>query len=741
MLTLSDAAGNPIEVIPAKVGFREVEIRNARLLVNGQPILLKGVNRHEHSPDTGHYLSRELMIKDIEIMKQFNVNAVRTSHYPNDPLWYDLCDRYGLYLIDEGNIESHGYGNDPKNRLANDPEWGPLHMDRMQRMVERDKNHPSVIIWSLGNEAGDGPNMTAVYKWTKQRDPGRPLHYEGSSRSGGPNSDFNSRMYPTPEGTIKLAKSRPEMPALLVEYTHAMGNSNGALKEYWDIFYSGINAVGAFVWDWVDQGFRQPVPATYASQSGKKTFLAYGGWWENRVGFFNDNSFCQNGLVGADRNPHGGLWAIKYVYRNLHASAFDLKAGRIKVKSWFDFLNPRDLAEGRWEIKAGDRTVASGTLPALDIEPKQEREFAIPMPAVNPEPGVEYWLNLSFILKNDAPWAKKGHEISWEQFKLPWEAPKPRMDAGKMPPLVISDVGNRARLSGPDFAVTFDKQFGVLDDYTFKGTVILERGPLPDFWRAMTENDIGGWRVAQPRVQKDPSRNLLIWRSAGQSWSVRNVQVRRIDERSATVTIDGELAAVGAAYTLAYTVYGSGDVIVEASYKPGRNKLAMMPRFGTELVVAAGFDAMAWYGRGPVPTYIDRNYEKVGVFKSTVAAEWNEYAKPQENSNKVDVRWVALTNQKGVGLLATGDPVLSVSAYHSSKDEIDGADYAFKLTRHPEVYLNLDLKQMGVGGVDSWSESAFPLPPYRIPSDQPYSYRYRLTPISGDYSAVARESF
>jgi beta-galactosidase len=257
----------------------------------------------------------------------------------------------------------------------------------------------------------------------------------------------------------------------------------------------------------------------------------------------------------------------------------------------------------------------------------------------------------------------------------------------------------------------------------------------------MTENDIGGWRVAQPRVQKDPSQNLVIWRSAASSWSARSFQVQRIDERSARVTVSGELAAVGAAYTLTYTVYGSGDVIVEASYKPGRNKLAMMPRFGTELVVAAGFDNIAWYARGPVPTYIDRDYEKVGVFRSTVAAEWNEYAKPQENSNKVDVRWVALTNQKGVGLLATGDPVLSVSAYHHSKDEIDDADYAFKLTRHPKVYLNLDLKQMGVGGVDSWSENAFPLPPYRIASDQPYSYRYRLTPISGDYSAVARESF
>ena len=266
LLTLNDAAGAPVEVIPAAVGFREVEIRNSRLWVNGQVILLKGVNRHEHSPDTGHYVSRDLMIKDIEIMKQFNVNAVRTSHYPNDPLWYELCDRYGLYLIDEGNIECHGYGNDAKNRLSNDPEWGPLYLDRMERVVERDKNHPSVIIWSLGNESGDGPNVAAVFKWIRQRDPSRPFHYEGSSRSEGPNSEFYSWMYPTPERSLQLAKKRPDQPLLLVEYTHAMGNSNGALKEYWDILYSGINAVGAFVWDWVDQGIRQPVPAEYRSR-------------------------------------------------------------------------------------------------------------------------------------------------------------------------------------------------------------------------------------------------------------------------------------------------------------------------------------------------------------------------------------------------------------------------------------------------------------------------------------------
>ncbi len=741
ILTLKDAAGSPVEVIPSTVGFRKVEIRDSKLWVNGQVILLKGVNRHEHSPDTGHYVSRELMIRDIEILKQFNVNAVRTSHYPNAPEWYDLCDRYGLYLIDEGNIESHGYGNDAKNRLANDPAWGPLHLDRVARMVERDKNHPSVIIWSLGNESGDGPNMTAVYKWTKQRDPSRPFHYEGSIRSGGGNSDFYSWMYPTPQRAMTLARERPDLPLLLVEYTHAMGNSNGALKEYWDFLYSGVNAAGAFVWDWVDQGYRQPIPAEYRSRGGKTTFLAYGGWWENKVGFFNDNSFCQNGLVGADRNPHGGLWALKYAYRYLHASAVDLKSGRIRVKNWFDFINAQEIAEGRWEVKADGRTLASGTLPDLDIAPHQEKEFAIALPAVTPERGVEYWLNISFVLKNGAAWAKKGHEIAWDQFKLPLEAARPAMDTSRTPPLTISTEGNRTRLSGPDFAVVFDKNFGTFSQYFYKGRIILERGPVPDFWRAMTENDIGAWRVFQPRIQKDPSQDLLLWRAAGEAWSVREVLVDRIDAGAGRVTVLGELPAAGASYSLTYTVYGSGDVIVEASYRPGSAKLATMPRFGTELVAAPGLENLAWYGRGPVPTYIDRNYERVGIYKSTVDAEWYEFAKPQENSNKVDVRWVALTDTKGAGLLAVGAPLLSVSAYHYPKAEVEAADYTFRLTRRPQVYLNLDLRQMGVGGVDTWSENAFPLPSYRIPSGQPYSYRYRLTPVSGDFGAKTREAF
>jgi beta-galactosidase len=734
LLTLKDASGGVLEVIPAKIGFRKVEIKNARLLVNGQAVLIKGVNRHEHSEETAKYVDVPSMVRDIRLMKQFNINAVRTSHYPNAPAWYDLCDQYGIYVFDEANIEDHHYGTDAKNRLSNDPAWGPAYLDRVQRMVERDKNHPSVIVWSMGNESGDGPNVAATYRWTKQRDPSRPFHYQGSSSIGGPNSDINSFMYPTPEEVKKFAAERPQMPLILCEYAHSMGNSDGGLKEYWDVFYSGTNAQGAFVWDWVDQGIRLPVPGEYRMNTAKSTFLACGGWWEDKSGVRNDNNFNNNGLVAADRTPHPGLWAIKYVYRYLHAEPVDLASGRIRVKNWFDFLNAKDIAQGLWEVKAEGRTIASGVLPELDLAPRQEKEYTLPLPKIAPRPGVEYWLNLSFVLKADTPYAAKGHEIAWEQFPLPASAPAPHFDAAKPPPLQLKDEGDIATLAGPSFSLRFDKKAGLIVSYRYKGVNLLERGPRPDFWRAPTDNDRGGF--------KGGAADLSVWHNAGPEWTVKDVQLRKVDERTARIAVSTALAGVDAAYTMTYTVTGAGDILIQCAYKPAAGiEAPMMPRFGTELIVAPGLENIAWYGRGPAPTYIDRQFERIGVYRSTVDKQWVEYSRPQENGNKTDVRWVALTNAQGIGLLAVGGPTLSVSARHFPKEEMYRAAYTFQMQRHPETFLNLDWKQMGAGGIDSWSPNAYPMSPYRIPADQPYSYEYRLTPIEGPFAAKARERF
>lgn len=732
LLTLKDASGKVIEVVPSRVGFRKVEVRGARILINGQPAVFKGVNRHEHNPDAGHYVGRALMVRDLELMKQHNVNAVRTSHYPNDPEWYDLCDLYGIYVIDEANIESHGYGDNAKNRLANDPAWKTAHLDRIERMVERDKNHPSVVIWSMGNEAGDGPNFAAGYRWLKARDAGRPVHYCGSTHIGGSNSDINSFMYASPASVVERAAKRPAMPLILCEYTHSMGNSNGGLKEYWDVFYSGTNAQGAFVWDWIDQGIRQPVPAAYkpGARPGA-TFMAYGGFWEDRRAIHNDNNFCQNGLIGADRKPHPGLLAIKYVYRNIHVTPVNLGAGTFKVKNWFDAVNVKDVADGTWEVTKDGTRVASGPIPDIDLGPRQEKDLALTLPAITPEPGAEYFLNLSFRLKADARWAKKGHEVAWEQWKLPVAAPAVEARAADARPLRIVLGSPLVRIGGRDFALVFDRLNGYLVNYSYKGAPLLDRGPLADFWRPMTDNDLGAWKSVGRSARTDPSLDILVWREAGPAWKVTDVQVSQPDVSTARIVVSAVLPLVDAKYTATYAIREDGEMTVKAEYQPGARTVSMMPRFGMELLVSPGFEHIRWFGRGPAETYIDRAFERVGVYSSTVGGEWVEYARPQANGNKVDVRWVELTNDNGVGLRAEGMPLLSVEAKHASGRDIDGAAYTWQIADRPEIYLNLDFRQMGAGGIDSWTRQAWPMEPYRIPANQAYSYSYRLRPIEG----------
>lgn len=738
LLTVKDEKGAVSEIIPQRVGFRKVEIRNARLLVNGQAILIKGVNRHETNPDTGKVMTRALMVKDIELMKRFNVNAVRTSHYPNVPEFYELCDIYGLYVMDEANYEAHHYGGYGNNWISVKPEWKEAVVDRTRRMIERDKNHASIIMWSLGNESGDGPNVQAAYEHARRRDPSRFVHYEGTT--GGhakqPNADVNSFMYPSPERTAKEAAARPEMPLILCEYTHAMGNSNGGLQHYWDLFYSGKNMQGAYVWDWVDQGMRQTVPGS----KPERKFLAYGGWWEDKQGVRHDGNFCMNGLVSSDRVPHPGLHALKYVYRYLHASPAEPSLRRIRVKNWHDFLNPKDLIEGSWTLTSSGAAIASGKLAALDIEPRREKEFAIDLPKVEAAAGAEYLLTVRFHLKTKTLWAAAGHEVAWDQFPLPMEAARPMMK----PPagaLALKQDGEKATVSAAGFSATFEKSAGTMTSYTYGALKLIDRGPRPDFFRAPTDNDIGGVKGLPIEQRKKMRLDFSPWKTEGRQWSP-SMSVSQPSAETVSVVFEGTLPQSGAALKQSYTVYSSGDVIVETSYTPGHARLAPMPRFGTELLVNKSLANIAWYGRGPVETHWDRQFEPIGVYRSTVAKEWVDYSQPQENGNKTDVRWVALTNAQGTGLLAVGQIPLSVAAREYSNEEMDAADYSWKLKPSESIHLHLDHKQMGVGGIDSWTLNALPLPQYRIPSDEPYSYRYRLSPIAGKgWESKTRESF
>lgn len=739
LLSLKDPSGKVLEVIPVNVGFRKVEIKDGHLLVNGQKILIKGVNRHETDPDLGQVVTLAGMIRDIQIMKRNNINAVRTCHYPNVPAWYDLCDRYGLYLVDEANIESHGMGYGPES-LANFPEWKAAHLDRTIRMVERDKNHPSVIIWSLGNEAGNGPNFMATYDWTKQRDPSRPVHYERAGFDR--NTDIYCPMYSPPEHLRKYADGEAldagwgfklpaqptrDRPFILCEYSHAMGNSSGNLWLYWDLIYSKPYLQGGFIWDWVDQSLRTPIARNAARtfervKPGQPWFWAYGGDFGHDAP--SDDNFCNNGLVTPDREAHPGLHEVKHVYQFLHTRPVDLARRVVRVKNWFDFLDPADLVEVRWELTGDGARLQSGKLPMPRIAPRASAELTVPVKPFTPAPGVEYFLTVSYHLKRSQPWAKAGHEIAWDEFKLPDAAPLPPAPAVAAAPQVERSAG-QVIVRGGDFQITFDTASGTLKSWRSRGTELIESPLRPDFWRAPTDNDRG----------RKMENSQGVWRRAHETAKVDEFNV--VEAGGAAIIRVAhrlELPRATPRWTTTYTVTGDGAVRVAAAFQPGRTNLARLPKVGMQMVLPARFNRIAWFGPGPHETYIDRQDAKVRVHRGTVREQfyWH-YSEPGESGNKVDVRWVALTDARGNGLLATGLPLLSVNALHHTTDDLQSAKHPHALPHRDFVVLNLDWRQQGVGGDDSWG--APPHPQFMIPPAD-YDYEFRLTPLRAGQNPV-----
>ncbi|MEN8248647.1 MAG: glycoside hydrolase family 2 TIM barrel-domain containing protein [Bacteroidota bacterium] len=721
-IILENKKGEILEVIPQKVGFRRVEILNGNLLINGVAVLFKGTNRHEHHPETGHYVTEQDMIDHIILMKQNNINAVRTSHYPNAPLWYDLCDQYGIYLIDEGNIEVHGFGNKGDNLLTGSPDWEEAYLERVQRMVYRDRNHPSVVIWSMGNESGDGPNAKSCWDWVKENDPSRPYLYEGTTRpTGRVYADIYSRMYPLPEESKKIIKERSEMPFILCEYTHAMGNSNGNLKEYWDLIYQDNNFQGAFVWDWIDQGIKQDVPEEYRATSANEHFFAYGGWWENAKGVRNDGNFCMNGLIASDMTPHPGLNTIKYFYRNVHVEAIDLTAYKFRITNWFDFSNSVEMVTGSWEILEDGKSVLKGELGALDIPARSTKDIQLDMGDFAPKAGKEYHITFSFQLLKDTFFATVGHELAWDQFRLPVSSNKSLDEIENSDTPQWKKNKREITVWGSGFSIVFDNITGGLKKYYAGEDLLIKRGPLPDFWRIPTDNDRGAVKKGNSVVKE-----LAKWENAA-DWMIDNMTVEQ-KGNALVVTAIGSMPNIKAEYIQTYIVYGNGVVDVSCNYKAGDIELPMAPRFGTNMVVAPGYDKLEWFGPGKYPTYIDRNVEKVGVYNSTVADEWVDYSRPQENGYKSDTRWFSLTNGKGKGLLITAAPLVGFGVSHYDRINIQESDYSFELTAHPEIFLNVDYKQMGLGGTTSWGPKAIPLEKYRL-NNEDYSFKYRISPL------------
>jgi beta-galactosidase len=715
VVTLEDAEGAVIQAVSTNVGFREVEITGGQLLVNGVAVLLKGTNRHEHDPDTAHVMSTEGMIRDILLMKRHNLNAVRTSHYPDVPEWYDLCDLYGLYVIDEANIESHGIGYDPDKTLGNKPEWGKAHMDRTVSMLERDKNHPSIIIWSLGNEAGDGVNFTATSSWIRERDPSRPVHYERAEL--GPNTDIYCPMYERIPKIVEYAENHDDRPLILCEYSHAMGNSNGNLKEYWEAIYSHERLQGGFIWDWVDQGLRQPVPG-----KPDEFYFAFGGDFEP-PGVYHDDNFLMNGLVSADRVPHPGLFEVKKIYQYITTAPVDLTRGKIEITNGYAFIN-LDAFRGSWELKADDEIIGSGELPVLDIEPFESRVFSVPLPTINPQPGVEYWLDLTFGLAEDQRWAERGHEVAWEQFKLDLAAEAPPLDLADMAPLTVNGNGGHPVVSGDGFSVRFDLEAGTIESLTVDDAELMRSGPRPNFWRAPTDNDRGN----------DMPERCAPWKAASRNWEVHTQSVERLGPAEVEVRFEGSFPDVGSTNVVTYTVLGSGDIIVESSFVPGGGELPELPRFGMQLEVPGGFETVTWYGRGPHESYWDRKVgARVGVWSGSVDEQFVDYSEPQENGNKTDVRWLTLTNNDGAGLLVVGAPQIAFSAHHFTTDDLENAKHSFEMEYREDITLNVDMQQTGVGGDDSWgarTHDEYTLWPESL------SYAFRLRPMTASDRAA-----
>ena len=750
LLTLMGPEGDTLEVIPQRIGFREVETRQGLLRVNGVPVTIKGVNRHEHHPFTGHVVDEASMREDIRLMKAANMNAVRTSHYPNDPRWYDLADEHGLYVVDEANIESHGMGYHPQVTLGNDPAWEEAHLDRMRRMVERDKNHPSVIIWSMGNEAGNGVNFHAGYRWIKDRDPTRPVQYERALQEW--NTDLYVPMYAGFRHLEDYATSNPSRPLVLCEYAHAMGNSVGNFTDYWEIIHAHPSLQGGFIWDWVDQGLFK---VTEAGDS----IWAYGGDFGPR-GTPSDGNFLINGLVQPHRRPNPHYWEVKAVYQWIQVEPVEPEEGRLMIRNDYQFRSLQGL-QLHWAVLEDGRPIQEDARPAPRLLPGESREIRLPLSPLQPVPGAEYHLDVGFHLQDSEGLLESGHRVAFRQLPLsPGEAPPPPRDpvsVADLPPLELMDGSRTLEVRGRVFGLTLDRVFGRIVSYRFRGTELLRSGPRPRFWRPPTDNDYGGrWQ-----------EKLGVWKAAGPEMEVLGVTAEQPAPGLVTVTVEGRLPLSDRPeYRTTYRIAGNGEVQVESALRPGGGDQPRLPRFGMQMELPGAFSRLQWLGRGPHESYWDRKAgTPVGLFSGPVSREPHPYIRPQETGNHTDVRWLALSDESGAGLMvlagggsgplgadpeAPGDihqvPWLSFSALPYAPEDLD--DGLRKEQRHGRelrprdfVTLSVDLMQMGVGGITSWGPTALPL--YSLPYG-PYRYRFILRPFipeDGPLTELARRAF
>lgn len=924
ILTLKDKSGNEMEAVSTKVGFKKMEIKDRQILINGQPIYFKGANRHETDPTDGRAVSVESMIEDIKIMKSHNINSVRTSHYPNNPAWLELCDEYGLYVVDEANIESHAARLAGDHIPGNKPQWYEMCLDRIKSMVKRDKNHASVVMWSLGNEAGAGSGFIRLADWIRENEPTRPIHYEGDYNSETRASDVYSMMYSSPS-TLASYNTRSK-PVILCEYAHAMGNSIGDLNSYMETFEKYDNLQGGFIWDFVDQGlyknieekftivdssknnfnaevkeggkvegkqgnvlrgyavlpnderlnvtgkgltveatvkpeelstghnvfvskgdnqfalkesanyegsgkrgleffiYDSSIPGSYTQwvsasttdlpdnwegnwhdiagtfdgenvrlyidgeevavnaktasisssnyavaiggdtqenrrsnsaidnvriynkalskeelndkgrqpddntvlwmdfenwkstkPEGVDRFIAYGGDWGDNP---NDNNFCANGLVNADRTIKPQLIDVKYHYQDIEIRDLDIKNGKITIENESLFTNINKY-NGAWELVKDGKVIQNGEL-NVDIEPLATKEIIVPF--TMPEEidrGSEYFINIKFTEKEATKWSEVGHEVAKQQIKVNLtEESKDVLDTSNMDNLQVEETDSNLKVNGTGFELNFDKNTGNISSFKNNGKELLSSPIEPDFWRAPNDND---------RENGMPNRTAT-WEKAGKNRSVSNVAIEK-GEKVIKIEIESTLpTTTESEYKNIIKIYGSGDVVITSELKPGSTSLPEIPAIGMEFNMPSEFENLKWFGRGPYENYWDRNMSTdVGIYESTVDDQYFDYIEPQQMGNKTDVRWLTLTNNEGVGLMVSGDDLVETSALHYTEEELGTKAHPYELVRQDEVNVNINYKQMGLGGDDSWG--ARPHEEFQLKPNKDYTYRMRMRPI------------
>ena len=743
------------EVITQKVGFRRVEIKNAQLLVNGQPVLIKGADRHELDPDGGYVVSRERMIQDIQIMKRLNINAVRTCHYPDDPVWYDLCDEYGIYMTAEANQESHGFGYG-KDAEAKKPLFAKQILERNQNNVRSHFNHPAIIVWSLGNETVNGPNFEAAYDWIKAEDKSRPCQWEQAHREGR-NTDIFCPMYYTPWSCEAYCKDDNfQKPLIQCEYNHTMGNSSGGLKEYWEIIRKYPKYQGGYIWDFVDQALhRQPVKEGRGTLDElnrisnlpypelNKIDYTYGGDYNNYDP--SDNNFCCNGIIGPDRqlNPHA--YEVAYQYQNIWAKAqgnlADTKAIEVYNENFF-----RDLSGYRlkWELMADGKQVGKGEIDNLDVAPQQTKTYQIPFKTEGIKDDAEILLNVFFTLKTDEPLMKAGQTVAYNQLTVrPYEHRSCVMPYPTASKIKIIDKfrASKARLgakaskkgtediivSNDNFMVSFDRQTGLLNSYTVHGSDLLgDGGKLrPNFWRAVTDNDMGAGLHESMKAWRNPEMELT-------SLTTEKDKLQNL----VTVTATYNMPGVKARLTMAYVILENGAIcVIENMATTAGVEVSDMFRFGVVMDMPYDFDQSEYYGRGPIENYADRKEcMLISLNKQTADEQFFPYIRPQETGTKTDIRWWQQSNQAGFGLRIQADQPFTASALHYNIIDLDEGKE--KAQRHsPQVpkskftELSLDMLQTGVGGINSWNKDAQALPQYRVKCEN-RMFKFWLIPVA-----------